>query len=1353
MEGNCDDTVATTPVLTDIDLTVLTPSGDAIEINGLPVTEPVNTIKQLLMEYQSTAFYSNYALKAVGADYGDDSALLNDFTDISSYFMYLTTSEGDGAVSESKEEGKSEGPMVSARRLVLQIVDEEYDVKRARLHVKRTRDFIAFPPTIRSDSNSSVPETVEIADEVAEVAVVKKEGKFSGKNKLEKKEEKKEASSTIDKSVVGAIPDMSQLKDGDTGVSLGDFYGKAVFAVGTAHPLYSQKGLMKFPSQVIKSVNLSGWNPPPLPRKLVGDLLYIEVVTNDEGVFHITAIPSGFYVNKSSRAFFDPNPAAVAHFSHELFNTLMSVSTSLRLAWQKFTSTNLDSLAEGIQPGALDTIATTLVQGRADTLIQKWQWNSFAPPSDAALAGAVAHTYDLYRLEEELCDSYGMEEKGSCREWNEEIQQIRSMVATSIEEKILKAKLSHKAMTEYAEACKAVAVAIAEGHITPMNPTEPEPVHVFFYNNIFVSRAVDTKDSFKLCKGDEAAFKMAANDLNNSKRFQELASPLLKTALSGFVDYKGERFICQTMIPGVLQSGDTRALLVYGCLEQGKRLSCKKVALEAMTDVLAKVRITPRNVHAIPVSASDDDNKSKLSTQVVPQSILATESQPIRIDAVDEVAGPDDESMPHVGPLEAKLLKGSDDRIYALEIMRLTPRDANFVSASAGGTEVIDAATLAKVDPDVAFTYSIRSELIEQYLQYKVISSREAVLLNFAEEQKALREKGDDDSKLATADENLRSKMEALTIAATKIDVNPNVFLGFPCDVSPDVVAKDEQTARDLALHLWNTLLLTFTNSIRRGDVTPLDNESTISVMHAHGINVRYLGRLAQLAHAEEGEDRKCEEKGHLRIQAMPMFWLEMLEIEMIARAVKHILRSLFKNHKFIRHAPAPVIAAVLNAVFGTMTGAEKDAAKAVSTAADTSSGKKKDKKKKNKKAIKPLAPDSSEYAQATVPSVHLHTTHIDLSRTTIVQSIHDLVASKFCHELVLVQAAAASPETPSGLFHARISLPMLLRRICQQCCIKVASRDYDFQSDAPFTEAHVTGMVPRVRTCEPEVPLMEMRALLVNAAELLGTGDVQSAYELVNEASNWITSVTGPVHREAAMALDNMTTILLTCNDFPAALQVATKNLNINVHLYGLDSQEVMYTHIALFGIYEALRNYPRAIKHILAAKHLLVLAGGPRHPEIASLYRNLGQMYLEMGDNMTGLLCHVEAKMRSHDMSKVPPLLASIAQGLATNGNYQLALEEQQQCHRYLSQMAGDDNERTKEAEAQVKVYTRLVVEEKVRLAKASQTEQAALIEAKLRELTNKLGRGAIIVDSQAAQAGKKGSGGGKGGKRLKK
>ena len=57
--------------------------------------------------------------------------------------------------------------------------------------------------------------------------------------------------------------------------------------------------------------------------------------------------------------------------------------------------------------------------------------------------------------------------------------------------------------------------------------------------------------------------------------------------------------------------------------------------------------------------------------------------QSIRLDDLDEAYPIEAEVVPHVGPIESKMLLGSDNRLYLLEVVRLMPRDANYVAVSA----------------------------------------------------------------------------------------------------------------------------------------------------------------------------------------------------------------------------------------------------------------------------------------------------------------------------------------------------------------------------------------------------------------------------------------------------------------------------------------------------------------------------------------------------------------------------------------------------------------------------------------------------------------------------------------------
>jgi hypothetical protein len=57
-----------------------------------------------------------------------------------------------------------------------------------------------------------------------------------------------------------------------------------------------------------------------------------------------------------------------------------------------------------------------------------------------------------------------------------------------------------------------------------MNPTDPVHLHVYVYNNLFISRSADSPDTFKVCKGEDAVRKATGHDSNNLAAVDALGS-------------------------------------------------------------------------------------------------------------------------------------------------------------------------------------------------------------------------------------------------------------------------------------------------------------------------------------------------------------------------------------------------------------------------------------------------------------------------------------------------------------------------------------------------------------------------------------------------------------------------------------------------------------------------------------------------------------------------------------------------------------------------------------------------------------------------------------------------------------
>ena len=234
------------------------------------------------------------------------------------------------------------------------------------------------------------------------------------------------------------------------------------------------------------TIRFSGYHPPPAHRKLMGDLAYLEVIVGQSVTpIFITAISTGFYVNKSTLTVFDPapavaddsNPTSGPCFSHELLDCLLRASSSLALLWSKaveaskeradFMNTNnkdgpFSSLFRVAVRGDFDGYtnpATATATTGIDALLQTPSWMTPLPEQRSMKNGTKGdkdwkhyqmHKYNLSRTEDELCSTFGVDVRsGAVRDWNEELQSAREMPTTTLHERIERARYEGHLLAVY----------------------------------------------------------------------------------------------------------------------------------------------------------------------------------------------------------------------------------------------------------------------------------------------------------------------------------------------------------------------------------------------------------------------------------------------------------------------------------------------------------------------------------------------------------------------------------------------------------------------------------------------------------------------------------------------------------------------------------------------------------------------------------------------------------------------------------------------------------------------------------------------------------------------------------------
>uniref|UniRef100_A0A1I7XLQ1 Clustered mitochondria protein homolog n=1 Tax=Heterorhabditis bacteriophora TaxID=37862 RepID=A0A1I7XLQ1_HETBA len=252
-----DETTESAPTVANVlpqetiyKLTIQSTAGDSFDLQ-VSSAEMIQELHQVLLERDSTCHRTCFTLQLNGCP-------LDNFTEIRN-IPYLT----DGSV--------------------LQVVEEAYTVREARIHVRHVRELL------RASDNTESAGAVD-GSSLSYLSTI---------NLQERKDK--------DKSFDGHPPEY--ILPGTKERSL-------------SHLLPP----IQKPLQALKNLAISYFNPPPGPRKMKGDVLYIIADTLEKRRLHITCCTKGFFVNSSNDDTFNAHPSnqhkAVYHSLVDLLNAV-----------------------------------------------------------------------------------------------------------------------------------------------------------------------------------------------------------------------------------------------------------------------------------------------------------------------------------------------------------------------------------------------------------------------------------------------------------------------------------------------------------------------------------------------------------------------------------------------------------------------------------------------------------------------------------------------------------------------------------------------------------------------------------------------------------------------------------------------------------------------------------------------------------------------------------------------------------------------------------------------------------------------------------------------------------------------
>ncbi|ORZ01071.1 clustered mitochondria-domain-containing protein [Syncephalastrum racemosum] len=735
------------------ELTVKLPgNADSIKLTTTP-REAITDLKQSIMESPETCTHSCFSLAFNGQR-------LNDFMELA---------EIEGITTESE----------------LELVEDPYTERDVRLHINRLRDLLAGPyktdpSAVGIDAGLSFLTAVtgEVDEEIVPEEERKPEDPFSDEPAPE------HAFTNID------LQAKSKLSE------------------------FVPANFKRDPPVCLKSISLSGWNAPPHARRLKGDLLYLKVVTLENETLHITASRSGFYINSSTDAHYDPAPRSSKKLSAH------SLITLLQLASSQFAQ-RFKELQDFItQHHMLEVLPV-------NTYFPAHPW-AVHPPK---------HTYDPSRPCEPFLN-FGPDAVEGMRDWNDELQSNRELPRSNLQERVLRERLINKVQSEFTEAAVRGAMAVVNGSVVPLNPLEPADSHMYVYNNIFFSKGNDGRGTFEALGADEAAHVATGKDLEGVKVFNNIDAEGVYTLGSVIVDYKGVRIVAQSIVPGIFRRQDENSI-VYGSVDNGTHVVADGEFHKTVGNEIAK------SLHLAEHAVLDGENKEHtLFTSQETKGLTGADGRRYLLD------------LYRINPVDIVF---QEEECVAKDGMEAYPHKMTLLRP-----ELMSLYWEHKLREWVkAKTEQIRQErkAANKGEDKKEIEATPASVDKVEKEgDQAVNKEGQEETK---PEEEEEIKID---VSEFKLLFNPDVFTSAK-HANSEALQADEETVRNASKFLNDEIIPTLVLNFASYAISPLDGDALTKAMHRRGINMRYLGKLARLVAVNQ--DKRIEHIRLLAIQEM----------------------------------------------------------------------------------------------------------------------------------------------------------------------------------------------------------------------------------------------------------------------------------------------------------------------------------------------------------------------------------------------------------------------------------------------------------------------------------------------------
>uniref|UniRef100_A0A8D0Y386 Clustered mitochondria protein homolog n=1 Tax=Sus scrofa TaxID=9823 RepID=A0A8D0Y386_PIG len=919
---------------------------------------------------------------------------------------------------------------------------------------------------------------------------------------------------------------------------------------------------------------------------------------------------------------------------------------------------------------------------RIATPFQVYSWT--APQAE--------HAMDCVRAEDAYTSRLGYEEHipGQTRDWNEELQTTRELPRKNLPERLLRERAIFKVHSDFTAAATRGAMAVIDGNVMAINPSEETKMQMFIWNNIFFSLGFDVRDHYKDFGGDVAAYVAPTNDLNGVRTYNAVDVEGLYTLGTVVVDYRGYRVTAQSIIPGILER-DQEQSVIYGSIDFGKTVVSHPRYLELLERTSRPLKILRHRV------LNDRDEEVELCSSV-----------------------------------ECKGIIGNDGRHYILDLLRTFPPDLNFLPVP--GEVLPEECTRAGFPRAHRHKLCcLRQELVDAFVEHRYLLFMKLAALQLMQQKASKtenptslengsppsseskpedppapeagsKEEGSSASGLAkvkelaetiasddgTADprsrEVIRNACKAVgSISSTAFDVrfNPDIFspgewtsrapvlvglsahLPGSCLCPPptgvrfpescqEEVRDQKQLLKDAAAFLLSCQIPGLVKDCADHAVLPMDGATLAEVMRQRGINMRYLGKVLDLVLRSPAR----EQLDHIYKIGIG---------ELITRSAKHIFKTYLQGVELSGLSAA--ISHFLNCFLSSYPNP------VAHLPADELVSKKRNRRRRNRP---PGAADNTAWAVMTPQELW----------------------KNICQEAKNYFDFSLECETVDQAVEIYgLQKITLLREISLKTGIQILLKEYSFDSrhKPAFTEEDVLNIFPVVKHVNPKAS--DAFHFFQSGQAKVQQGFLKEGCELINEALNLFNNVYGAMHVEICACLRLLARLHYIMGDYAEALSNQQKAVLMSERVLGIEHPSTIqeYMHLALYCF--ASSQLSTALSLLYRARYLTLLVFGEDHPEMALLDNNIGLVLhgvMEYDLSLRFLENALAVSTKYHGPKSLKVALSHhlVARVYESKAEFRSALQHEKEGYTIYKTQLGEDHEKTKESSEYLKCLTQQAV-----------------------------------------------------------